>query len=91
VQSLVARSGVWVTGTARASARALGMDEADIIECLLSLQPAEFRKSDPSTDKPGTVLDVYRPRFRGLPLYVKIRIGATRAGQTVIVVSFRII
>ncbi len=40
----------------------------------------------PSTKRPGTYQDVYRPRYHGFELYVKLQAAG---GKQVVVISFK--
>lgn len=59
----------------------LKLDSDDIIQCVLSLTPEDFRKSMPADNEQaaakGLWQDVYKPMFEGLRLYVKLQIGPT--------------
>ena len=79
-----------IPGTARGDIRELRLDESDVEECVLSLTQDDFHKSDPSRDKPGTMLDVYRPMLGKRRMYVKLTLARSIAGQSVVVVSFRL-
>lgn len=78
-----------IRDTARGDIRALRLDEEDVKDCLLALTPADFHKSDPSADKPGTMLDVYRPILGKKRMYLKLTLARSITGKTVVVVSFR--
>lgn len=52
----------------------LGFDLVDAQECLAALCLEDFDKTDESTETPGQMMDVYRLRFRGKKVYVKVRI-----------------
>lgn len=41
-------------------------------ECVLNLRVEAFHKSVPHRSRAGVWLDVYRPRFRGERMYVKL-------------------
>jgi hypothetical protein len=76
-----------VSGSAFRDMAALGYDREDIQQCVLALKPSDFYKSDPSLEKPGMFLDVYRPWYCNRQLYVKLQM--TEHARPVIVVSFK--
>ena len=91
VQELVRRRAFIVTTTALAIAGAVGFDADDIVACLLALTPADFDKPISSTDRPGELLDVYRPVFRGRRLYVKLKVTSkTVLTDLLVVLSFNL-
>lgn len=49
-----------------------GWDRERVRECVASLGPEEFHKSQQHHNRPGVWLDIYRPHRRGERLYVKI-------------------
>lgn len=54
----------------------LGNNESKVIvECIKSLSPKDFFKSQPSDRDHSLWHDIYRPTFRGRRLYVKVQIG----------------
>lgn len=66
-----------------------GFDQADIEECVMVLAPRDFFKSMSAEKRPGTMQDVYRPRFRGLALYVKLQLAESVNGHQAVVISFK--
>lgn len=92
IQALV-RAGNWVpTGTAVCGAGELGLDRHDIEACVLALTNADFRKSMPAEKAEGLHQDVYKPRYCGHELYVKLQVQvAARAmtGSRAVVISFK--
>jgi motility quorum-sensing regulator / GCU-specific mRNA interferase toxin len=75
-----------ITFSARLGAGALGFTESDIVRAVLSLRPGDFYKSMEAEAAPGLWQDVYRPRFAGVALYVKLQIEVR--GDAV-VISFK--
>lgn len=86
VKALVS-SGSWViTTSAVQGARGLGLGRADIQECILELQPSCFHKTMASRTLPGTFQDVYKTRFGGHHIYLKVQIGT---GGIAVTISFK--
>jgi motility quorum-sensing regulator/GCU-specific mRNA interferase toxin len=67
-------------------AAALGLDEDNIKDCVLSLREGDFFKTMPSEKRPGLSQDVYRCRYGGIAVYLKLQKG--RGGDAV-VISFK--
>lgn len=70
-----------ISGTAESDARdGLGLDREGIFRLVASLKTTDFYKSMPSTQRPGTFQDVYRPlattplHQRGIVVYCKVQI-----------------
>ena len=79
-----------VTATAAATARALGLDLADMIGCLAQLTEADFHKTMPSLRMAGRWQDVYRPSWCDVALYVKLQVVTMPSGDALLVlVSFK--
>lgn len=89
VRQLVERGAFRITHSSRSGARALGLDERDIVACVQGLTERDFHKSMPALRFPDRRQDVYRPTFEGNPLYVKIQIVAANRGDAVVVISFK--
>jgi hypothetical protein len=77
----------WITRQAGIDAASTSFDESDIKECVLALKDQDFYKTMPSRKRPGMNQDVYRCRYAGLALYVRLQIG--RGGEAV-VISFKL-
>lgn len=78
-------SGDWViTRKAMEGASGLGMDRHDIADCVAALGAADFHKTMASELRPGTMQDVYRPRYSGHRLYVKVQVT-----DCAVVISFK--
>lgn len=75
-----------VTRRAAADAASLEFDEDDIKECVRELRPLDFHKTMPSRQVEGLWQDVYRCRYLGRPIYIKVQIGGD--GRAV-VISFK--
>lgn len=86
LQALV-RAGRWIaTWEAVAQCGELRLDaEADIAACVLGLDATDFYKTMPSNANPGTFQDVYKPRYEGWKLYVKLRLQASPERKTVVI------
>lgn len=76
-----------VTGSAFRDAASLGFGREDIQECVLGLVAADFDKSDPSIEKPGLHLDIYKTSYCERELYVKLQVVDNV--RPVVVVSFK--
>jgi len=91
IKELVAAGQRVITGTAQCDAGVLGFAEADIEECIQSLQDADFHKTMPAESVKGLFQDVYYPRFRGRRLYVKLQIAASVMNrEQAVVISFKL-
>jgi motility quorum-sensing regulator/GCU-specific mRNA interferase toxin len=86
IQAKVRAGLYWITVSARRGAAALGLTEADIVSCVLSLSAAEFYKTMEAEAVPGLWQDVYRPLYHQTALYVKLQI---ERGGDAIVISFK--
>ena len=88
VQELAAAGGTRVqfTKSAIAGAQALGLEVADIAECVCALTEGDYEQTLESTKIPGTFQDVYKPRHRGFEIYLKVRLIDDRK---VLVISFK--
>ena len=67
-------------------AMALGFDEDDIRDCVLSLTPDDFHKSMESRSRPGSWQDVYKPVYEEVGVYLKLQMGAP---SDTIVIQFK--
>lgn len=76
-----------ITSSSYAGAVELGYSEAhEIIDVVKKIEQTDFCKSMTSIKKPGLWQDVYKMRFEGKKLYIKLQLGAT--GKAVLV-SFK--
>jgi motility quorum-sensing regulator / GCU-specific mRNA interferase toxin len=75
-----------ITLEALDNAARLGLDESDIVEAILRLEPADFHKSMESERRPGLWQDVYRGAAAGLLLYVKLQLAPDGRG---VVIQFK--
>lgn len=83
IQHLVREERYRITVAAAKGAAELGLDEADIRDCISMLQPLDFYKTMPSEKAPALWQDVYRPRYVGKDLYVKLQVA--RSGVAVVI------
>lgn len=83
LQGAVRRGAYWITYSAARGAADLYLDETDIVDCVLLLREQDFFKSMSSEQRVGLFQDVYRSRFQGFRIYVKLQ--SSGAGHTVIV------
>ena len=60
-------------------ADALGMDDAAVVATIQALTMADFEKSMTSVADHRVWQDVYRPKFAGTELYVKLTLDAQKA------------
>lgn len=74
VQELVGFGDYELQGPCKDGMCSLGLAVEDVEECICSMTLDDFHKSDPSNLRLGLMLDVYRPRFEGRQLYVKVQI-----------------
>ena len=77
------------TKSAGYTALALGFDDEDIGDCVCTLDEGDFHKSMASVKQPGRTQDVYRTRYDGQDIYLKIDISEQPDGQLVVVISFK--
>jgi hypothetical protein len=52
----------------------LELDRQDIADCLCALTPDDFYKTMPADNWPGCMQDVYRPTYKGIPIYLKFQL-----------------
>ena len=76
-----------ITVSGMQGALQMGLDDEDIVECICEeLRDSHFYKTMPAEKLPGMWQDVYRIRFRGQRVYLKVQINAR--GKAVII-SFK--
>jgi len=64
-----------VTATAQTCALDLGLDDEDILDCIVNqLNETHFYKTMPAEKKPGLMQDVYRITYQGRRLYLKLQV-----------------
>jgi motility quorum-sensing regulator / GCU-specific mRNA interferase toxin len=65
----------------------MGLDSEDVIDCICGeLKDSHFYKTMASEKIPGLWQDVYRIRFRGQMVYLKVQINAR---GYVVIISFK--
>jgi hypothetical protein len=75
-----------ITRTAGLDAIALGLDEHDVVDCVLCTNEPHFYKTMASTAKSGLMQDVYRTKFDNISIYLKLQLDRySRA----VVISFK--
>lgn len=71
------------------------LDEADILACVQELDDravsdgGHFYKSMASETRPGLFHDVYKTNYEHRPVYCKIQIMTTRAGDKAAIIQFK--
>jgi hypothetical protein len=85
IQAKVRAGLFWITHAARRGGAGVGLDEAAIVSCVLSLNATDFYKTMEAEAAPGLWQDVYRPVYDRIALYVKLQIDCDEA----IVISFK--
>ena len=64
-----------VTATAQTCVLDLGLDDEDILDCIVNqLNETHFYKTMPAEKKPGLMQDVYRITYQGRRLYLKLQV-----------------
>ena|SRR3712207_6384105 len=86
IQQLVKEEAYRISEAARCGAEALYLGEDDIVECVCDLTEHDYEQTLDSTKVPGTFQDVYKPRFHGFQIYVKLRLVGDRE---VVIISFK--
>ncbi len=89
VKALIANRQYRVALAASQGAGALGLDERDVLDCVLALDESQFFKSMDSLKVAGLRQDVYRPRWAGFDLYVKVQIVGEHPADTAVIISFK--
>lgn len=79
-----------MTLTALAGAAELGLDESDVVECVLRIAPTDFYKSMPAIKAAGLHQDVYRTRYGDDLIYVKVQlVPRANPGGFAVVIQFK--
>ena len=87
IKVLITQEQYRITTSAIQSAHDMGLYEEDICECIVDyLNATHFYKSMPSERFQRLWQDVYKLRYRGFRIYLKLQIGHT--GRSV-VISFK--
>jgi len=74
IKAAVAAGRYRITFSARRSAHALGMEDADVVRVILEMNRTDFYKSMTTYADSHIWQDVYRPECDELQLYVKFQI-----------------
>jgi hypothetical protein len=74
IQQLAATGRIRITNSAEQGAEMLYLPEGDIIECICQLSDDDYEQTLESTQFPGTFQDVYKPRYLGRAIYLKLRL-----------------
>jgi hypothetical protein len=76
-----------ITREAADGARAMGLAEKDIYQCIESLSDSDLHKSMPATNpeaaKAGLWQDVYRPMYESMQVYLKLQLN--RFGRAILI------
>ena len=75
-----------ITGSVRKVLARNSWDESDVKACVSALTKADFYKSKPATNRPGEWVDVYKPVYGEIPMYLKYTIDED--GRTIVMLSF---
>jgi len=88
IQEFAAAGGTRVkfTRSALEGARILYLNAADIVACVCGLTEHDYEQTLESTRFPGTFQDVYKPRYQGFEIYLKVRLIEDRK---TLVISFK--
>lgn len=86
IKGLISEGSYRVTVQARQDALSIGFDAAAVRDCILALNETHFYKAMPAEKVPGLWQDVYKVRYAGVFVYLKLQIGFT--GRAVII-SFK--
>ena len=86
IQASVEAGNYRVTRAAGDGAAALYLDGTDIRDCVMALEEGHFRKTMESHKKTGTHQDVYKTRYCGYAIYVKLTLSRT---SQAVVISFK--
>lgn len=77
---------IHITRSAILGARALFINTDEIIDCVRGLSDGDYEQTLESTKFPGTFQDVYKPRFQGFAIYLKLTMIEDREA---VVISFK--
>lgn len=83
IKELVSRGEWVVTRTSAAGAQRLGLGQEDIQECIMRLRLADFDTTLPSHKLPGSYQDVYKTRYGGHHIYLKLQVGVDGRAVTI--------
>jgi hypothetical protein len=87
VKQLASDGKYFITVTALKSAAVIGFDDESIVECIVEeLEETHFYKTMAANSVPGLMQDVYKIRFDGRRVYLKLQINRSR---TAVIISFK--
>ena len=86
IQQLVVGGRIRITDSAEQGAESLYLLDSDIIECICQLSDDDYEHTLESTKVPGTFQDVYKPRYQGYAIYLKLRLIGD---HDVVLISFK--
>jgi hypothetical protein len=86
IQQLVVAGRIRITNSAEQGAESLYLLDEDIIECICQLSDDDYEQTLESTKFPGTFQEVYKPRYRGYAIYLKLQLIGDR---DVLLISFK--
>lgn len=92
VQEMIEAKRVSISRVAADGARDLYLDSSDILSCVASLTDRDFYKTMPSETFAGLWQDVYKCRYCGFAVYIKLQIARIAPGsdvEKVAVISFK--
>lgn len=84
IQEKVRANAFFINASALDGAFALGWDRTDIVDCVLQLDDGDFYKSVVAYCHTNLMQDVYRTRYLGVAIYLKLQLTSQA-----IVVSFK--
>jgi len=86
IQRAVEEGRYGITRHAAHGAASVYLDEEDIRACVLGLREKNFFKTMPSVRRPGLAQDVYKCRYAGIPIYLKVQMSRD---AWAVVISFK--
>jgi len=86
IKAKVSAGDYYPTGAVRRVLAKHDWDESDVEACVAGLSPSDFDKSQPHKTRRGVRLDIYKPIYEDIGLYVKFVIDED--GKTIVVLDF---
>jgi hypothetical protein len=87
VKQLFQENNYLITYTALQTAAAIGFLDDDILDCVVNhLDESHFYKTMPAEKLPGLMQDVYKLRYEGVRVYLKLQVNK---GGCAVLVSFK--
>lgn len=84
IKSYIQSENYFITQTARQDSFSLGLDDEEVIEIILGLEPKNLYKSMTSYQNHKIWHDVYHKEYRGIELYIKLQLV-----DNAIIISFK--